>query len=281
MNKFLKTALAAVLIAILAVSSFAAGQLVSISVDPSIKILVNGKVFQPKDANGNDVMTFTYNGTTYAPLRALAEAFGLEVGYDAAQRMATVGEYAAAEPITPDSFGTASHSKSGYGDSIVASVYVSEPCRFVFSADDDGYKGVRAYYGSGEYDYESLLSETEPYYGSTYLPGGYTYDFEIQCDADWYFEIIPIGQTASTSFSGSGDCVTDWFQPTNQYYTITYSGDGYFGVRQRYGDGEYDYESLVSETDPYSGTVRLAHIDRPCFFEIIGADGSWTITPVN
>lgn len=98
MNRFLKSALAAVLIAILAVSSFAAGSLVTISVDPSIKILVNGKVFQPKDANGNDVMTFTYNGTTYAPLRAMAEAFGLEVGYDSAQRMATVGEHKAVNP---------------------------------------------------------------------------------------------------------------------------------------------------------------------------------------
>jgi hypothetical protein len=76
----------------LAVTSFAAGNMISISVDPSVKILVNGAEFKPKDANGNDVMTFIYNGTTYAPLRALAEAYGLEVGYDAARNMATVSE---------------------------------------------------------------------------------------------------------------------------------------------------------------------------------------------
>lgn len=35
-------------------------------------------------------LAFTYNGTTYAPLRALAEAYGLEVGYDAANKIATV-----------------------------------------------------------------------------------------------------------------------------------------------------------------------------------------------
>ena len=35
-------------------------------------------------------MVFTVNGTTYAPLRALAEAYGLEVGYDAANNIATV-----------------------------------------------------------------------------------------------------------------------------------------------------------------------------------------------
>jgi hypothetical protein len=40
--------------------------------------------------NGNSVMVFTYNGTTYAPLRALAEAYGLEVGYDSAKQLVTV-----------------------------------------------------------------------------------------------------------------------------------------------------------------------------------------------
>ncbi len=282
MSKFLKTALASVLILILTASCFAAGSLVSINVDPSINILVNGEIFSPKDTNGNDVMTFTYNGTTYAPLRAMAEAFGLEVGYDADRRMATVSSgsnagYAEETPV--DSYGDAIYSKSGYGDSIVPSISVSEPCRFVFTAHDDGFKSVRAYYGSGEYDYESLLSETEPYTGSTYLSGGSTYDFEIHCDSDWSFEIIPIGTTLSNSFTGSGDCVTDWFQPTSQYYTITYNGDGFFSVKQRYGTGEYDYESLASDTDPYSGTVRLSHTDKTCFFEIIGAEGSWTISP--
>lgn len=33
---------------------------------------------------------FTYNGTTYAPLRALAEDYGLEAGYDGSKNLATV-----------------------------------------------------------------------------------------------------------------------------------------------------------------------------------------------
>ena len=52
--------------------------------------MVNGEVFQPKDAQGRDALVFTYNGTTYAPVRALAEAYGLTVGYDSAKNMATV-----------------------------------------------------------------------------------------------------------------------------------------------------------------------------------------------
>lgn len=56
----------------------------------SINIMVNGKEFHPTDPNGNPVDVFVYNGTTYAPLRALAEAYGLTVGYDSAKNMATV-----------------------------------------------------------------------------------------------------------------------------------------------------------------------------------------------
>lgn len=92
MKKSTKAFVTAALAAVLSVGSFAAGNLVSINVDPTVKIKVNGEEFHPKDANGNDVMTFIYNGTTYAPLRALAEAYGLEVGYDAAANMATVDE---------------------------------------------------------------------------------------------------------------------------------------------------------------------------------------------
>ena len=90
MKNSTKILIACGIVTALSTSILAAGQLMTIDVDPSIKILVDGEEFHPKDANGNDVMTFSYNGTTYAPLRALAEAYGLEVGYDSDRRMATV-----------------------------------------------------------------------------------------------------------------------------------------------------------------------------------------------
>lgn len=73
----------------------------TITVDP-INIQVNGTTFQPKDANGKDVPVFAYNGSTYAPLRALANAYGLEVGYDTEKNMATVGKKGTiTAPTTP------------------------------------------------------------------------------------------------------------------------------------------------------------------------------------
>lgn len=88
---FAAGALTALLISSTAVTTLAASGAIRIEVSP-ISVLVDGEVFQPKDAKGNDVMVFTYNGTTYAPLRALAEAYGLEVGYDGERHIATVSK---------------------------------------------------------------------------------------------------------------------------------------------------------------------------------------------
>lgn len=82
-------------------SALAASGKLTIEVNPDISIKVNGATFQPKDANGKSVPVFEYNGTTYAPLRALAEAYGLEVGYDAEAKMATVGELSGTSSETP------------------------------------------------------------------------------------------------------------------------------------------------------------------------------------
>lgn len=84
------------------ITALAATGRMSIEIDP-VNIKVNNEIFQPKDANGNDVMVFAYNGTTYAPLRALAEAYGLQVGWDQASGTATVVDPDAVQPTpVPD-----------------------------------------------------------------------------------------------------------------------------------------------------------------------------------
>lgn len=99
-GSFIAGALTMAVISGTTVSALAADGALTLTVNP-IKVMVNGEVFQPKDANGNDVMVFTSDGTTYAPLRALAEAYGLEVGYDAANNIATVTA-PASKVETPD-----------------------------------------------------------------------------------------------------------------------------------------------------------------------------------
>ena len=79
---FLTGTLMGVLILGLGITAMAATR--TISVEDSVGITINGARFQPKDANGNAVPLFSYNGTTYAPVRAICEAAGMTVEYDSA-----------------------------------------------------------------------------------------------------------------------------------------------------------------------------------------------------
>lgn len=88
------------LVGSLVIGASAISSRMTIEVDP-INVMVNGKVFEPKDVNGNPVPVFAYNGTTMAPLRALAEAYGLEVGYDAEANMASVNDPDVKPAVTP------------------------------------------------------------------------------------------------------------------------------------------------------------------------------------
>ena len=54
----------------------------------NIKITLNGLTITPTDANGNAVEPFIMDGSTYLPVRAVANALGLEVGWD--QKTSTV-----------------------------------------------------------------------------------------------------------------------------------------------------------------------------------------------
>ena len=50
----------------------------------NIKITLNGNTVTPQDANGTPVEPFTIDGTTYLPVRSIANALGLGVGWDGA-----------------------------------------------------------------------------------------------------------------------------------------------------------------------------------------------------
>lgn len=93
-------------------------------------------------------MTFTYNGTTYAPLRALAEAYGLEVGYDAEKKMATVGYY------SEDTYGAVTDKMDEALDSALYYLSIFNFSRHALSGQlaIDGYSAEEAEYAV-EIDY--------------------------------------------------------------------------------------------------------------------------------
>lgn len=62
----------------------------SITVDYNINLNINGKTPTLTDVNGKQVQPFTYEGTTYVPIRAVANEMGASVGYDNATQTATI-----------------------------------------------------------------------------------------------------------------------------------------------------------------------------------------------
>ena len=61
-----------------------------INIAGGIQLQLDGKEFRPKNALGEEVDVFTWDGTTYLPVRALAEALGCEIEWDGETRTVTI-----------------------------------------------------------------------------------------------------------------------------------------------------------------------------------------------
>jgi len=57
-----------------------------------IKIVVNGTAVQLTNQNGKPVVPISYDNTTYLPVRAVSEALGVAVSFDAATNTVNLGE---------------------------------------------------------------------------------------------------------------------------------------------------------------------------------------------
>lgn len=66
----------------------------NIEIEYGIDIKVDGSRRLWADANGNEVQPFVYNGTTFVPLRAVADVLGIAVSYDSANNIAYLNDYA-------------------------------------------------------------------------------------------------------------------------------------------------------------------------------------------
>ena len=84
-KSFLLGVLSVILVFALALPALGAGGTLQTWTDVlvgGINIILNGQAVQPRDAKGNAVDPVIYNGTTYLPVRAIASALDLDVGWD-------------------------------------------------------------------------------------------------------------------------------------------------------------------------------------------------------
>lgn len=141
------------------ITALAATQSIQVSFD-NIKVAVDGKIIAPKDANGNAVEPFIYNGTTYLPIRAIGEAIGKDVSWDQATKTAYLG----GAPSTGSKY------------------YVEVPTVLDFGTATGAtllQKGQAEKGNFYEYAYESLEKDQIEEYGNLLMADGFSFKKEL------------------------------------------------------------------------------------------------------
>ncbi len=154
-----------------------------------VKVVVDGKEIRMRDANGNKVEPMIYNGTTYLPVRAIADSFDKEVYWDGPNYTVYLGdmdgelEYPTKymkdmTNIGDDDYSTAT---GGYLEDNYGNYY-----------DSARYQGSS--YG-GEYQWgEYLLNmKYSSFKGTLYVPSGTDYNGSVR------MKIVADGRTVYTS----------------------------------------------------------------------------------
>lgn len=100
-----KRSIVALLLAVALVASFAfAGAATltekTISVKGGVDVYMDGAAFEPTNVNGESVEAFINDGTTYLPIRAIAEALDMVVGFDLESGSVYVNGVVGAAPST-------------------------------------------------------------------------------------------------------------------------------------------------------------------------------------
>lgn len=94
MKKRVRNSVCVILTLVLAVAmitpAFAANTRKQITVEYGISLSFNDELRKLVDGNGNEVVPFVYQGTTYVPIRGVSYLFGAGVDYDAATDTALI-----------------------------------------------------------------------------------------------------------------------------------------------------------------------------------------------
>lgn len=87
--------IAVLALALLCGTALAAGTIKTQMIEANymgIRVVVDGLAVTPKDATGHEVEPFASSGTTYLPVRAVAEALGKDVAWDGETRTVYIGD---------------------------------------------------------------------------------------------------------------------------------------------------------------------------------------------
>ena len=147
-------ALVVTAVAALAVPALAATGSRTVQVDYSdIKLVINGETVTPRDGDGNVVEPFTIDGTTYLPVRAVANALGMDVSWNGNTNTVTL----------------TGGVDDSYGD------YIGKAKAKEIALDHAGVSASKATFVHVELDWD----DGRPEYEVEFYAGGKEYDYDI------------------------------------------------------------------------------------------------------
>lgn len=142
-----------------------------------VQLVVDGQARTLTDANGTVVRPFVSNGTTYVPIRAIAELFGAEVSYDRNSNTATIQSGSGADVYTYTDFTVPSFATIAGSNSLVDTYLVSTGDSVAYYFDPQKFTPIPNGTNTLD-DYEVLYGSLLSSYGFHYAftdSEGYTY----------------------------------------------------------------------------------------------------------
>ena len=143
-----------------------------------IKITLDGRTITPTDANGNAVEPFAISGTTYLPVRAVANAMGLNVSWDQSTQTVRLTTPGASTPTTttPPTSTVPNYPAISMGTTVGA---------------QNALESAKQYLAVMPFSYSGLIDQLE-YEGYTTSEATYAVD---NCGANWYEQAVKSAQS--------------------------------------------------------------------------------------
>ena len=230
-------------VAALAVPALAATGSRNVRVDYSdIKLVVNGKTVTPRDGDGDVVEPFTIDGTTYLPVRAVANALDMDVSWNGSTRTVT---------LTDKTTSTTSRPSADDGD------YIGEAKAKEIALDHAGLSSSQVTFVRAKLDWDDGRAE----YEVEFYTNGKEYDYEID---------------ALTGDIRSYDYDAEYYAPSTSRDDLIGESKAKAIVQDRAGSTSGTFREFKLDWDDgrakYEGEYRVGYTEYD--FEIDAATGA-------